>query len=331
MKGIAILLMILGHSLPPSKTGNYLHGFIYSFHMPLFFVISGIFYKPRTTMMQAKKDFNTLILPYLFTSCVLIIYGLVIDLYGNVSFPNETVKWFRICFYGSYNPGNLLGNWIGPVWFLLALFWCRVFFSSFLSDDKTRNIFYFIIIPTIVSYIFKFTYIPLYVLQGITASIFYYIGYLLKEYDILNKTQPALVVLTMTAAWIYCIFFSHIDMQSGYYDNFIINIIGALSGFYFIYLFAKFIERKLAMGNKLLTYTGKFSIIALVFHSLDYTLNPFNILITMIKAAQLLMLEHFYRYYIGVRFLYIFIILLAIPKIKIFRKVFSLDKNIFAA
>jgi fucose 4-O-acetylase-like acetyltransferase len=37
MKGIAILLMVLGNSLPNSTIGNYMRGFIYSFHMPLFF------------------------------------------------------------------------------------------------------------------------------------------------------------------------------------------------------------------------------------------------------------------------------------------------------
>lgn len=37
MKGIGIILMVVGHSGYPS----FLRNFIYTFHMPLFFMISG--------------------------------------------------------------------------------------------------------------------------------------------------------------------------------------------------------------------------------------------------------------------------------------------------
>lgn len=39
-KGIGIILVIIGH-----LSSSYLHDWIYSFHMPLFFIISGICFK----------------------------------------------------------------------------------------------------------------------------------------------------------------------------------------------------------------------------------------------------------------------------------------------
>jgi fucose 4-O-acetylase-like acetyltransferase len=289
--------------------------------MPLFFIVSGFFYKPQPVAVQVKKAFKSLIVPYLFTAGGMVAWGLFDDLYGNeLTFPNETVRWFRICFYGSYNPDTPLGNFIGPVWFLLALFWCRVVFSFFFSDDKRRDVICFIVIPVFVSYMFKFVYVPLYVLQGITALIFYYAGHLLKKYDVLNKKLPIPAVLGMLTVWIYCVFFSHIDMHNGYYDNFIINVAGALSGFYFVYRFAMFIGR-LNVLNRLLAYVGRLSLVALCFHSLDFSINPFGVLITMIQSDGF-MQGHFFRYYIGIRYLYIFIVLLIVPKIKALRQVF---------
>lgn len=44
-KGIGILLVIVGHTggLPAD---TYIHHFIYSFHMPLFFILGGFLFKP---------------------------------------------------------------------------------------------------------------------------------------------------------------------------------------------------------------------------------------------------------------------------------------------
>jgi len=44
MKGIAILCMMIGHSTWPPE---WLHRLIYSFHMPLFFIVAGYFSHAR--------------------------------------------------------------------------------------------------------------------------------------------------------------------------------------------------------------------------------------------------------------------------------------------
>lgn len=65
MKGIAILCVILGHIEAIPEVGK---GIIFSFHMPLFFIIAGYFYRP-TVDYRAKlnKDFKRLIVPYIAT------------------------------------------------------------------------------------------------------------------------------------------------------------------------------------------------------------------------------------------------------------------------
>jgi len=62
VKGFAVILMILGHQ----QIGQlpFLGKAIYSFHMPLFFIVSGMFLKPMPIMAAVRKYAVRLLLPY---------------------------------------------------------------------------------------------------------------------------------------------------------------------------------------------------------------------------------------------------------------------------
>jgi len=80
IKGIAIILMVLGHSiefgggLVYRDSGDYFNNplflFIYSFHMPLFMMVSGYFYyytaSRRDSVSILKNKLRTLLIPILF-------------------------------------------------------------------------------------------------------------------------------------------------------------------------------------------------------------------------------------------------------------------------
>lgn len=81
-KGLAIILMIFGHTM--SKI-NCLHIWIYSFHMPIFFIICGIIMcrKGRQKSYSLLKEkiirrWYTLGIPYLFFcwSSYIILYNI---------------------------------------------------------------------------------------------------------------------------------------------------------------------------------------------------------------------------------------------------------------
>jgi fucose 4-O-acetylase-like acetyltransferase len=321
MKGIGILLVVLGHSLPSSRIGNYVYNFIYSFHMPLFFIVSGYCHKKRGLAEQIKRDFSGLLQPYIVCIILLIFCGLVADFVGTRSFPHVTARWFKSGFYGSYNP-NAAWNTMGPVWFLIALFWCRTAFSFLYTENEKKNIVYFVVIPIVASYMFQFVFVHLYILQGLTAMIFYYLGYMAKVKGWADKRYSLWAILLMLMVWAYCILFSHIDMYSGRYDNFPVNVCGAIFGSYFVYRFAVFVEKRKGVIKRILVYTGKYSLIALCFHALDYVIDPFMVVINKMQAHFAMTQGHFYRYYIGCRFVYIFIILWVIPNIPIVRRLF---------
>ena len=70
MKGVGILLMLVGHWHGMSQ---WAHQFIYSFHMPLFFLVAGYFSKQMTDWAKSlKKNALRLLLPFVFTHFMLI-------------------------------------------------------------------------------------------------------------------------------------------------------------------------------------------------------------------------------------------------------------------
>lgn len=74
-KALGILFIVLGHVL---KDGDF-RRFIYSFHVPLFFFLSGLTYSTSKSRYDyIKRKFKTLLLPYaVFSMISIAIYQLL--------------------------------------------------------------------------------------------------------------------------------------------------------------------------------------------------------------------------------------------------------------
>lgn len=106
-KGLGIFLVVWGHT---SATPEW----ISAFHMPLFFFLSGIFFRPNPNWRQfLKSKSRRLLIPY-------IIYFYICNIFDGIlhTLRNQPFDW----------NDRLLQFWApcamaGPLWFLLALFW----------------------------------------------------------------------------------------------------------------------------------------------------------------------------------------------------------------
>lgn len=84
-----IFLVVLGHSMPYKDMpfwGESLFKWIYSFHMPLFFCISGYLYNRGYSKYESEggkifllKKFNRLIVPFLFLNVITLPMKLVLE------------------------------------------------------------------------------------------------------------------------------------------------------------------------------------------------------------------------------------------------------------
>lgn len=70
-KGIAIYLVILGHSLIGLKVNDY----IFAFHMPLFFIASGLLFREKSIKKTIAGNIKKLLVPYYITSVCVILEG----------------------------------------------------------------------------------------------------------------------------------------------------------------------------------------------------------------------------------------------------------------
>ena len=134
-KGIGILLVALAHA-DISLFSPYLHKFIYSFHIPLFFFLSGYFFNPDTPFWTLlKKRFNSLLKPYFVT--ILFIYIV------SISFTNmRFMTAFGRIVKSLYATGHYI-DWV-QLWFLPSLFvtslFALLFYRAVLTHIQNRYI-----------------------------------------------------------------------------------------------------------------------------------------------------------------------------------------------
>lgn len=120
MRAFAIICVVIGHvSALTNKVNGEYYNVIYSFHMPLFFLIGGFFLKPKgdyslkSWLNIIKNNAFTLLLPY-FISCV-------------VFLPFDYMN-FGLIFYGTIRSlAKIQPMIVGPLWFLPTMFTARIF------------------------------------------------------------------------------------------------------------------------------------------------------------------------------------------------------------
>ncbi|MBO6035038.1 MAG: acyltransferase family protein [Paludibacteraceae bacterium] len=131
-KGLAIFLVIMGHATDNLATPLW-RLIIYSFHMPLFFLVAGMVVKPvdvteRGSLIDfLRKNFLALVVPF-------VIWGL---LYSCFSYEN-----FGNILYGTYEMLSKSHS-LTSLWFLPALFlarqWVEILFRGIGKIKSGKN------------------------------------------------------------------------------------------------------------------------------------------------------------------------------------------------
>ena len=143
-KGIAILCVIIGHSCD-----GFVRILIYSFHMPLLFIISGYTIKesPIDGIVERElKDAKRLLIPCLWVRFAGVLYEIF---YLRKDFISSIIQNINALLWGnhiSYRYGCLTLQMVGFIWFLIALFWAKLLYRlicSTISSDNRIIIFLF--------------------------------------------------------------------------------------------------------------------------------------------------------------------------------------------
>lgn len=288
-KGLGILFVLIGHlqgdtifSLSP-----YIHPlcvFIFSFHMPLFFIISGILLNIKDSQNDKayddfsikefiKKRFKSIMVPYYWFSFfyfLVVIYALI---KGTIAYQTFFVNlWYVLSCYG-----------MNVLWFLPALFFGEIIFVLLKHSLKDKSFTITVIIISIIGYALaylmttfnydtellkRFHELCITLLRPFLVCSWIFIGY--RLHPVLSKLSDFkpkyLCVLCGIALLIICAILSRVnngvDFRSLVLRNIFFYILCSLLGSYGLILLCKGLPR---IG--LLCFWGSGSLIFMAVHN----------------------------------------------------------------
>lgn len=272
-RAIAIILIVFGHTIVHNPNTYSFFKFIYSFHVVLFFIISGYTYENNKGNLEyIKRKFLTLMVPYFIFSIVFLvpyfIFGDGVRQSMNIETEIKVWPMLKEVLYGVGCNGALKQN--TALWFLPALFSCEVLYKL-IDNIKANNKDIWVTI-TLIAISYSSTFLLIVLPWGINSAlmltIFFQIGYLLKQYNCfekIHKNNIAKIIMFFLAS--ICIY-----MQG---KNITVSCVDYRYGNYMIFFLASLILSVLAMyisfmikENRAIEYIGKNTISIFLFHKL---------------------------------------------------------------
>lgn len=254
LKGIGITLVLVAHSL-----GGTISHFAYTFHMPLFFIVTGLFIAspPALPRINIKKDFNRLVGPTLFSTALITVVSCL---------------WYAIPDSYLQNPVNLLwggeshGWWdmnlLGNLWFLFALFFAKVFFGCLTKVSARLSVILLLSFAVggtalIVSH---YVYMPYMILRGVSVLPFIAIGYSVrclyyKDGDIhFSQLAKGIGVVTVMMWLAYLTWCNEVVLNFSW--GYVPDILAACGGTLACYYLSKLIYRYTHVTKVVFTSLG---------------------------------------------------------------------------
>lgn len=262
-KGICILMVIIGHITPIPIPA------FQSLRMPLYFILSGLFFKDYGGMLQLiVKKANKILIPFLFFYLLGYLFFYTAETLVPGLVQTEATGIFDVFTQRQF--------FNGPIWFLLALFWANILFciiSLNLKQEWQRCIAVMIVgAGGIMLSLYKI-FLPCNFDSAMTALPFFYFGYILKKTPILfpnrfDKYNLLFAIGLYAVAFIISYFYD--SPYFGFHTNNIVGNIPAifvvsLSSVMSVLFFCKSIGRL-----PFVSYFGRYSIIPLCTHHLVY-------------------------------------------------------------
>ena len=202
-RAFAICLVIIGHILISTSSynshiDNMIMVIIYSFHMPLFFILSGLVFKKTGILDGIKKRFIRLMIPY-FGFCILeFVYKLMF--YSLVN--REILDGYLTSFTKEQIIDSMLMNSssaFSGYWFLPVLFCSSIFMTALLKFNNKACEYICMLLGISISAWLKFCNIelPLGMGEALLSVPFIYIGFKEKESDYSRLKNPWVFIIVI--------------------------------------------------------------------------------------------------------------------------------------
>lgn len=267
MKGLGILLVVFDHTeMIPLE----IRKVTMSFLMPMFFMVGGYLYRQREDIVaDVRKAAQRLLLPYFIWSTAFAVYayGILHTLCVRDAFlivlGAAGVTQYS-CLYLNHWPS------IGALWFLPAMFWCRVVYNLVFTRARYPFLSVGILSLLGLSSLQYLIHLPLGISEGLSAMLFYVIGH---AWACWRKQHPEPIrwwaCLPLVLCWVISFRYSMVITSAALYNHLIINVLGACGATWLFYHLSAFLSVHTRYLGRLLVWCGEYSLILLLVHWIE--------------------------------------------------------------
>lgn len=285
-RGIGILLVVYGHSNAVIADKGELFRVIFSFHLPLFFFLSGLFLDPNQRLVDVlKSKADALLKPYFV---LMLSIGIAVIGSGEKGLLDYLVRM-------AWSTGTTIAwatgeaVWV-PLWFVAHLFLAYVVCWPTARATRRSTAFTrwsivavclvvgFVISKalgqnldgrpiSILNQVLRFPGLPFSADLIFITSAYFLAGHYLSDRIIRFRAVWYHVVLAAAAFAVlhYCFDYT-IDLNLRIYDSLLVSLLQSVLGIYLVLAAGHFLARKGAALARLLAYVGAGSFFILIFH-----------------------------------------------------------------
>lgn len=283
LRGIGIILVIIGHLRHMIPDDSPINLVIYSFHMPLFLIVSGYLFAAKSekdrnagtlTIKYAKKKYRSSIVPYFLFSLLSLIYTL----------PNSqyTAKEMLIgILAGGGADVSRVDNvalWFLPMFFLATLIFSAIYTISLYPKNPITGKLLFgaliLLTSALGNYVIEKSgskYFFWSIDIALLVQIFLYAGYLFRDFEKHlekgGRIFTAVVMVSCAVVWIAMIRLNgRIDLNARSIGNTLFYYICGISGTFFWYLICRDIISRIPVISGVLAWCGNNSLLIMGLH-----------------------------------------------------------------
>lgn len=279
LKGIGICCMVYCHINEPSSIINKI---IFTFHMPLFFVASGICFKNKNNggWNFVKGKFLKLMPQYFFSGFIVFLVWFLFQCPKPIEWTpfSAIFKIFKQTLFSYlYGIGQVqifdklkFIDPCGPAWFIPCLFVanCLFYFIHKLSHGKiVFETLFIVVFVGIGIFIGKYIYLPWSIDIALVCVFFVFVGYHLKDF-IFNHINLKIALISFVL-YVALFFVDHsLSLNNRAYGIPFVSFPEAIFGLIALCYICQKIDKKLKILKRIFVFLGKNSNIFLLFHLL---------------------------------------------------------------
>ena len=288
-KGITIILVIAGHVFRNGTFGSLARGIIFSFHMPLFFILSSIttkYSKDESEFIgNIKKTSKHLLIPVIF----IVFYGIIYKLFTDSSLISSFSYWKELLYSSIYASGvsvpfaGMDVPALGIPWFLMALFAGKTIFDfvQMVYSESPGKLFLICSVLSCLGILFgRSQWLILSFDIALGCQLFFYAGYKMKTVYLQKSTWEKTFISLFISLLVWLVtliieypdikIWTYLELAQRRYPLFPLCYITAICGTLFISFLSVILCRLKYLSQPLL-FIGKNSFYLLLIHCIDFT------------------------------------------------------------